>query len=277
MIWDIKDKDSYECKHIVLENPKPFITIELTPKGRLPNKFKAPTGARLRLVSNNNLPLTAMKKAVEVAKHRFKPESITFLNRAAGERGNVDELTDGLENDNLRDPAVQEELIKEYLKDFQPDDELIERVLRLNSKYNSVLEQGEEVNRNVNWKLESFEWDNLFNYGEDNKIDFSKLSGIVGIFGKNYSGKSSIIDGLLYTLFNSTSKNERKNLNIINQNKESCQGQVKIGIGNKTYTVTRSSEKYTKRLKGEETLEAKTDLNFECYDQATEENTSLNG
>ena len=277
LIWDIKDKDSYECKHIVLENPKPFITIELTPKGRLPNKFKAPTGARLRLVSNNNLPLTAMKKAVEVAKHRFKPESITFLNRAAGERGNVDELTDGLENDNLRDPAVQEELIKEYLKDFQPDDELIERVLRLNSKYNSVLEQGEEVNRNVNWKLESFEWDNLFNYGEDNKIDFSKLSGIVGIFGKNYSGKSSIIDGLLYTLFNSTSKNERKNLNIINQNKESCQGQVKIGIGNKTYTVTRSSEKYTKRLKGEETLEAKTDLNFECYDQATEENTSLNG
>ena len=104
--------------------------------------------------------------------------------------------------------------------------------------------------------MESFEWDNLFNYGEGNKIDFSKLSGIVGIFGKNYSGKSSIIDGLLYTLFNSTSKNERKNLNIINQNKESCQGQVKIGIGNITYTVTRSSEKYTKRWIGDETLEA---------------------
>ena len=31
-----------------------------------------------------------MRKAVEVAKHRFKPESITFLNRAAGERGTVE-------------------------------------------------------------------------------------------------------------------------------------------------------------------------------------------
>ena len=277
LVWDIKSKDSFTCKHIILENPKPFITIELTPKGRLPNKFKAPKGARLRLVSNNNLPLSTMKKAVEVAKHRHKPESITFLNRAAGERGNVDDLTEGLENDNLRDIAVQEELIQEYLKDFQPDDELMQRVLKLNSKYNSSLEQNEEVGRNINWKLESFEWDNLFNYGEGNKIDFNKLSGIVGIFGKNYSGKSSIIDGLLYTLFNSTSKNERKNLNIINQNKESCQGKVKISIGNKIYTVSRETEKYTKKIKGEETLEAKTDLNFECYDEATEEKTSLNG
>ena len=172
---------------------------------------------------------------------------------------------------------MQEELIKEYLKDFQPEDDLMEKVLKLNSKYNSALEQEEEVNRNINWKLESFEWDNLFNYGEGNKIDFNKLSGIVGIFGKNYSGKSSIIDGVLYTLFNSTSKNERKNLNIINQNKGYCQGQIKIGIGSKTYTISRTSEKYTKKLKGEETLEAKTDLNFECYDKVTEETVSLNG
>jgi DNA repair exonuclease SbcCD ATPase subunit/predicted phosphodiesterase len=277
LLWEIESKDSFTCEHVVLKNPKPFITIELTAKGRIPNKFKAPVGARLRLVSNNNLPLTAMKRAVEVAKHRFKPESITFLNRAAGQRGNVDELTAGLESDNLRDPAVQEELIEEYLKDYQPDDELVNGIFKLNSKYNSLLERCEEVDRNINWKLESFEWDNLFNYGENNKINFNNLSGIVGVFGKNYSGKSSIIDGVLYTLFNSTSKNERKNLNVINQNKEFCQGKVVIKIGDKRYTISRSSEKYIKTLKGEKTLEAKTDLNFECYDEATEELTSLNG
>ena len=92
-----------------------------------------------------------------------------------------------------------------------------------------------------------------------------------------YSGKSSIIDSLLYTVFNSTSKNERKNLNVINQNKESCIGEVSISIGNKDYTINRVSEKYVKRLKGEETLEAKTDVNFECTDSATNEVQSLNG
>ena len=277
LIWDIQDRDTWDVKHVELKNPKPFITIELTPKGRMPNKIKIPIGARLRLVSNNNLPLDVMKKAVEIAKHRFKPESITFLNRAAGERGNIEEFADGLASDNLRDPVVQEELIEEYLKDFQAEEDLLQRVKRLNSKYNRVVEAQEEVGRNVNWKLESLEWENLFNYGTGNRISFSKLNGIVGVFGKNFSGKSSIIDSMLYALFNSTSKNERKNLNIINQNKSSGMGKVKISIGNKIYTVERSSEKYVRKLKGEETLEAKTDLNFECYDAATDEVQSLNG
>ena len=33
LIWDIKDKNTFVCKHVELLNPKPFITIELTPKG----------------------------------------------------------------------------------------------------------------------------------------------------------------------------------------------------------------------------------------------------
>jgi len=277
LIWDIRDRDDWDVKHIKLENPKPFITIELTPKGRMPNKIEIPSGARLRLVSNNNLALNTMRKAVEIAKHRFKPESITFLNRAVGEHGNIEEFADELAIDNLRDPAIQEELIEEYLKDFQLDSDLLRRIKKLNSKYNIVVEDQEEVGRNVNWKLESLEWENLFNYGSGNRVSFKNLNGIVGIFGKNFSGKSSIVDSILYILFNSTSKNERKNLNIVNQNKNNGSGKVEISIGNKKYTIQRSTEKYTKKLKGEETLEAKTDLNFECYDKATGETQSLNG
>tara|TARA_R110000824_G_scaffold11622_6_gene50923 strand:+ start:2093 stop:5248 length:3156 start_codon:yes stop_codon:yes gene_type:complete len=277
LVWDIQDRDTFTCAHHILENPRPFITIQLTPKGRIPKNTQISEKARVRLVSNNNLPLDVMKRAVEVAKHRFEPESITFLNRAAGQRGSVEDMGSHLEADNLRDPVVQKKLIEEYLKDYQAEDELLERVLSLNSKYNTTVEEGEEIQRNINWKLESIEWDNLFNYGEKNKIDFNKLSGIVGIFGKNYSGKSSIIDSILYTLFNSTSKNERKNLNILNQNKEKGRGRVVVSIGNKRYSIDRETEKYVKKLKGEETLEAKTDLDFSVYDAVMEENTSLNG
>jgi DNA repair exonuclease SbcCD ATPase subunit/DNA repair exonuclease SbcCD nuclease subunit len=277
LIWEIKDRDTFTCTHHVLENPRPFITIELTPKGRLPKNTAVPPQARLRLVSNNNLSLDAMKKAVEIAKHRFKPEHITFLNRAAGTSGNVEDMATNIEADNLRDPVVQKKLIREYLKDFQPEDELMERVLKLNSKYNSLIEDKEEIHRNINWRLEHLEWDNLFNYGANNGIDFTKFSGIVGVFGKNFSGKSSIVDSALYTLFNSTSKNERKNLNIINQNKDSGRGSVTVSIGNKRYSIVRETEKYIKKLKGEETIEAKTDLNFEVYDEVTDETISLNG
>ena len=277
LLWDIKSKDSFTCEHICLKNPKPFITIELTKKGRIPAKPNIPPGSRLRLVSNNNLPLHIMKKATEVAKHRFKPERVTFLNRAAGNRGNMEELSDDLALDNLRDVAMQEELITEYLKDYQPTEDLLERVFKLNKKYNSVVEHDEEIQRNINWRLKSLEWDNLFNFGEGNNVDFSKLNGTVGIFGKNYSGKSSIVDSILYTIFNSTSKNERKNFNVINQNKQDCVGKATLLVGDKEYTIERTSEKYVKKLKGEETLEAKTNIDFSVVDLITGEGTSLNG
>ena len=77
----------------------------------MPRGIQIPNGARLRLVSNNNLPLDTMKRAVDVAKHRFKPETISFLNRASGQRGNVESLTDDLKTENLRDINIQEELI----------------------------------------------------------------------------------------------------------------------------------------------------------------------
>ena len=277
LLWEIEDKDTFTCKHHQIENPKPFITIQLTPKGKMPRRADPPKGARLRLVSNNNLPLSTMKRAIDIAKHRFKPEVVTFLNRAAGERGNVEDITDTLKTENLRDIDVQEELMDEYLKDYQADASTIEMVYELNRKYKKQVEDTEEVSRNVNWKLSNFEFDNLFNYGEDNSVSFDKLNGIVGIFGKNYSGKSSIVDGLLWTVFNTTSKNERKNVNVINQNRPSCRGKVTIEVGHNIYTIERTAEKYTKKLKGEVTEEAKTDLNFEVFDKTTDEVRSLNG
>jgi len=218
-----------------------------------------------------------MKRAIDIAQHRFKPERITYLNRSAGERGNVEECANNFAVDNLRDISVQEELIEEYLKDFNVTKEQLNSVFQLNKKYNSVVEESEEVQRNINWKLSKINWNNLFNFGEENTIDFKKLNGIVGIFGKNYSGKSSVVDSLLYTLFNSTSKNERKNLNIINQNKQDATGQATIEIGNKEYYIERTSEKYVKKLKGEETLEAKTDVKFSVKDLVTGEVCELNG
>ena len=277
LLWEIENKDSFTVRHVELQNPKPFTTIELTAKGRMPKGVDVPQGARIRLVSNNNLSLDKMKRAVDIAKHRFKPESITFLNRALGNRSAAGLTNDDFIKENLRDLTVQKRLIKEFLKEYEVEDDVLDRVLALNAKYNRAVEETEEVARNIHWKFDSFEWDNLFNYSEGNSIDFANLSGIVGIFGKNYSGKSSIVDAALYTLFNSTSKNERKNLNVINQNKERGVGRIGISIGDKQFVIERESEKYIKKLKGEETLEAKTIVEFNEVDSVTTQVVSHNG
>ena len=116
LLWDIEDKDSFTCKHVVIPNPKPFITINLSPKGQLPKNLSIPDGSRLRIVSNNNIPVNKLRKAVDVAKLLFKPEAITFLNRASGQRGRVQDILE-LTQEDLRDVSVQRKLISEYLKD----------------------------------------------------------------------------------------------------------------------------------------------------------------
>ena len=63
-------------------------------------------------------------------------------------------------------------LIKEYLKDFEPTDEQLEAVFKLNRKCNATLAEKEDVQRNINWNLRTMHWNNLFNYGEGNSIDF---------------------------------------------------------------------------------------------------------
>ena len=277
LTWNIDDKESFTCDHHVLLNPKPFVTINLTPKGRLPNKLQVPSGARLRLVSENNLPLDSVRRAIDVVKTKFFPEAVTYLSRSAGERGSVESMTNSLVQEDLRDIGVQEELIEEYISDYSPEDETLRKLFEMNKKYNNLAEKNEEVIRNVNWKLKKLEWDNLFNYGDSNIINFENLSGVVGVLGKNFSGKSSIIDSFLYTIYNNTSKNNRKNLNLINQNEDSCRGYVEIDIGTKTYKIERTSIKYKKKIKGKPVFEAKTDVEFTEWDSLTCEERSLNG
>ena len=275
LVWDIEDKTNYEVNHHILENPKPFSTIELTPKGNLPRNLDIQQGCRLRIVTHHKVSLDKIRRVMDTAKSKFKPESLSFVNKAGLKRSSVD--VDDLGNtENLRDPAVQERLIREYLKEYEPDTKTLERVFQLNSRYDSRVNGEDASMRNVNWSLKKMEFNNLFNFGEGNTVNFEKLNGVVGIFGKNYSGKSSVIDSMLYTVYNSISKNTRKNLNMINQNKPAASGRVEIDIAGKTYIIERKSEKYTKKLHGEETEEAKTDVEFRMIDPATDEEVSLN-
>ncbi len=68
----------------------------------------------------------------------------------------MEEITNSLLRENLRDIKVQEELIDEYLADFQVDDQTMETVYQLNRKYNEIVNKEEEISRNVNWKLLNF-------------------------------------------------------------------------------------------------------------------------
>jgi len=277
LMWDIEDKDAFSVRHIVLKDPNPHLDITLTKTGRLPPKLNIPENARIRVVAENKISISQQRRIIDVVRKRFAPQRIAFLNRNLRGKSSIDEIADGVEIGNLRSLSAQEKLIKDYLKDYNVTDEILKEVVGLNNKYNTAVEAEEKIYRNINWSIESLEWDNLFNYGEGNKVDFLSLNGIVGIFGKNYSGKSSVIDSLLFTLENSTSKNSVKNVSIINQNRNDASSKLVLSVGNVKYFIERRMEKYVRRLKGKETDEAKMVLDFWSEDEITNERNNLNG
>ncbi len=259
LLWDIRDQDKFSVEKRLFMSPRPFYTVEINQDGTLP-KVNVPKNSRLRLVSNYNLPLVKLRMACDYANAKWSPYSINFVNRA-GYSDSSSVNHDG-KSINMRDQNVQEKYIKAFLSDKEISDDVLERVLELNRDYSKQIKGSDDVSRNIVWKLRKMKWNNLFNYGENNEIDFDKLSGLVGIFGKNYSGKSSIIDAALFGLFNTTSKGERKNVHIVNQNREKAKCQLEIGVGDDTYKITRNLETYQKKLRGKETKEVKTELDF---------------
>ncbi len=259
LLWDIRDKDTFNVEKRLFMSPRPFFTIEINQDGTLP-KVSVPKNARLRLVSNYNLPLVKLRRACDYANAQWSPYSVNFVNKAGYSSGSTVQ-TDG-KSINMRDQNIQEKYIKAFLSNKEITDDVLERVLELNRNYSKQIESTTSVSRNIVWKLRKMKWNNLFNYGKNNEIDFDKLNGLVGIFGKNYSGKSSIIDSALFGLYNTTSKGERKNVHIVNQNKQGAKCQLEIGVGDDTYKITRNLEKYQKKLRGNETTEVKTELDF---------------
>ena len=253
LLWNIHDKDRHSVEKRLFQSPRPFVTIVLNEDGTLP-KQDVPKNSRLRIICEHNIPLSKLKRVCDYAQAKWSATSVNFVNKYDGPNASVNSANGKAIN--MRDPSNQEKFLREFMDSKEIEDSVKERVVELSRDYLKKV-SADDVSRNVVWDIKKMQWNYLFNYGKGNSIDFSKLSGLVGIFGKNYSGKSSIIDAALFGLFNTTSKGERKNVHIINQNQEKALCKLEVSVGDDLYKISRSLER-TK-------TSAKTDLDFTKY------------
>ena len=62
------------------------------------------------------------------------------------------------------------------------------------------------------WRLRQLRWNNVYCYGSDNVIDFSILNNLVSLVGKNKTGKSAVLDILVYILFGEITRGSQNDL-----------------------------------------------------------------
>lgn len=250
LLWNIEtdgnaNVTNYSSEFIKLENKNPFITIEWKTNleqtiNYIKNNF--PLRSRFRIYSNdssfNNIEF---KKISSILKNEGALE-VSLKNDFKLNNKRSDFLQSDYKKLNLRDPNIILSLFKKHFDILKIEQKKQNEINDLFNKIWSKIDKKDSCEDNK-WSLNKIEFDNIFGYGENNVIDFDKLEGVVGVFGKNRAGKSSICGSLMYTLFNSTDRGSISNLDIVNNKKDYCKSTAYISKLNKKYKIERQTVK----------------------------------
>ncbi len=231
LLWTIEDKKEHNVDFVRLPNVCPYYTLELQDDLIVPN-VDFQKKARIRVFSK---PITMFEKKTlsDKINEICEPVELVFLDDQNIQRQEI-KIYSGEKVENIGDIFVQEKLIREFLKSKNLSEEFLQKIFEINKVYNAQIRVEDETFKNIQYKLKKMSFHNMFSYGENNEFDFDKYKGIVGIFGKSATGKSSlVVDIPLYCMVNKVSKKGvvRNDL-IINENKEDCAVEMDIAAGN---------------------------------------------
>jgi len=199
VFWDLKTK---VFKHFEIPNDYGFYTAEISKGKLLTDISDMPKKARLRLKCFESVA-TEVKSVLSTIREKSDVTEVAYV-RVDSPNSSSSNIIDNT-NFNLSDVSdvdYQNKLITEYLnnKNFNPSKDTLDKIYKINKDLNATLEK-ESVVRNIRWKPKKFEFDNMFSYGEENVIDFTKMHNVVGLFANNASGKSSILSALSFCIF----------------------------------------------------------------------------
>jgi DNA repair exonuclease SbcCD ATPase subunit len=245
LLWDIDDHRTWDVSFKKLPNPKPYVTIPWNGsiEDLISSASKHPDGTRFRIRSSDALGQKDFSLINESLRSVKSATEVTFKSDFIVDKSVVKTNSVMLEKADLRNSDVLLKLIKDYYSGTQVTEEQWKIVSEQVKSCLSAVTAAEETVRNSKWSLRYLEFDNMFAYGEGNSINFDKLNGIVGVFGPNRIGKSSIIGTLMYSLFNATDRGPMKNIHVCNIRKPYCSSKAIINHDGVDYVVERQTTK----------------------------------
>lgn len=131
-------------------------------------------------------------------------------------------------------------------------------------------ELGHDSNNEYNKKeykrisLEQIKFKNLFAYGGGNKINFKNMNGIVGLVAPNFSGKSSLIDAILFSLYEKSSRGQR--IQCVNVSKDTFSSDISLAVNGSNYSIIRNGTRTQKSSSATINI-AKDEKKVECDDK----------
>jgi len=249
LVWDIEDRDNFTVEFFPVANKRSFYTIswEGDVESTLSNIDESMIYGRFRFRSSTVIPQSEIKQLFNEVREIYKATEVVFKWDIEDKKEEKISIGDTiLDKGDLSNPATHTKLMIEYTKTFVLTDDERDILEDMTKRVASEASR-DESKKNLSWSLKKLKFDNTFGYGNGNVIDFDKITGITGIFGKNRIGKSSIPGTLMYGLFNTTDRGSIKNLHIINSRKGFCKVEIDLAVNGKPYRIERHSAKHTNR------------------------------
>ena len=264
LVWDM---DTLTYEEVDLLNDYGYYTLDVD-NGVVPIVNDMPKHARLR-VRLSNTDTADTKKVLTEIKMRYGLEDFTIIRTDSLSKLKTGNRQNKLDFEDITDVNHQNSLIHDYIIRMMPfvTQEDLAELETINRDVNSRIVL-DDVARNIQWKPIRFEFSNMFSYGEDNKIDFSKLNGLMGLFAPNASGKSALFDSISFCLYDKSSR-AFKASNIMNNRKTDFKCKLEFDINGERYFIERTAKTVNKGKN------VKVDVEF--YRMDGDERISLNG
>jgi len=263
-LWDVKNR---AYKHVEIPNNYGYFTIDIDDGKLMTDISTMPKKPKLRVRCKETIA-TELKKVVNEIKKTHEISDIIYMRVDGDDASKVVSVQAAANLSQIGNVDYQNKLISEALKSKYPDimdDDTLASVHKINKDLNADLSK-DDAARNIRWKPIRFEFSNMFSYGENNVIDFTKLESVYGLFANNASGKSSLMDALCFTAFDKSAR-AFKATHVMNSQKMSFHGKFTFEINDIQYVIER---KGIRDKKGN----VKVDVNF--YKMEKEEKISLN-
>lgn len=237
-LWDVPNK-SFEF--VPLENDYGYVTLEVT-NGKLVYPKNMPKNVRMRLFTGD-LESTKLKKIITTLRKNYNIIELS-VNKSRFNT-NTTRVGSSIQHDtiDLTNVTTQNSLISDFLTRKFPglDVDILQAVEKINKDLNSRI-QHDDQSRNVHWRPLNFKFSNMFSYGEDNEIEFSDMKGVYGLFAANASGKSSVMDAIMFCLYDKTPRAFKGN-HIINNRKNDFNCELTFEIDGQEYGIRREGKR----------------------------------
>ena len=231
--WDIKNNKS---KFIRIKNDWSYHTIEINDGivDTYPTDFSKINCIRLKSNNTSNADIfniiTELKSMANISDVRVQRVSNKLTSQIQSNSSLIGDV---------RDVEHQNKLITDFIKNrYSVSDDIINKIANINRNINTKLAESDIV-RNLIWQPVYFEFDNMFSYGDGNTIDFSEMNGIYGLFAANASGKSSILDALMFCVFDKCSRTYKAS-QVMNNQKDTFRCKLEFRLAGKTYFIERN-------------------------------------